>query len=101
MARMTVEWDERALEKAMNRSDEVYKAVESWVAKKRSHANTMASGYESRGFYQHGELVDGKKQARYDGNVKRKGNGWIVGIVYCDNHAASVENKKHNTLLKA
>lgn len=101
MAKMKIVWDEKALERAMNDSPATMKAVQGYVSKKVANANAMASGYVTKGFYQNHQLVDGKKQAKYDGNVKRKGNGWIVGLVFTANQSAAKENLEHNTLMKA
>ena len=99
MANLEIDYDIEALEKAMNESDAIFRAVESVTASKVARANSIASGYRSRGYYRNGELVDGHKEAEYDGNTERNGKGWIVGIVFTKNNAAYNENLEHNTLL--
>lgn len=99
MAKLEIDWDIESLEKAMNESDKVFRAVESLTASKIARANSIASGYRSRGYYRNGELVDGHKDAEYGGGTERNGKGWIVGIVYTKNNAAYNENMEHNTLL--
>ena len=93
--------DEQALERAVKFAPGTATALRTNVKERKAFANALAAGYRT-GIYH--DFKTGEKKgdtpARYDGNVKKMGDGYL-GIVYTANYAAQKENHEHNTLLKA
>lgn len=101
MGDIRIEIDPKKLDSAIQNADGTPKALGTLVKQVASKANALASGYRT-GYYYDRSIGKrkGGTQAKYAGNVKKKGKSQ-VGLVYTSNYSAQKENMEHNTLLKS
>ena len=93
--------DQKALEEAAYGQDGTEAILKEHTDRIIDAASALSAGYMSGVFHDHETgTTNGPTHAEYDGNVQRRGKGFI-GIVYTANYAAQKDNYENNTLLKA
>lgn len=99
---LVINWDEKALLRAIGKDPEVRSKIKSYAAKKAEAANAASASFRTEKFFRGGKRVAGvgEKQPEYESDMQVFKGYWPVGIVYTGNYAAMKDNHLHNTLLK-